>query len=157
MRQIARHPLQLRAPSLLIGLLLVAPQALAAMELVKVEYVPFPSKDELRTIQLKAFDCSRENTAESCERTRALADPLMDHPRLPAACKDAIWDLTSGKQRLSTPRQHRQAGPPPHRRLRRSSETQAHGAEAWKPHSQSNVNRWPGSNRPTSSRISCII
>ena len=85
--------MQLRAPFLLIGLLLVAPQALAGMELVQVEYVPFPSKDDLRAIQLQAFDCSRENTAEPCERTRALADPLMDHPRLPAACKDAVWEL----------------------------------------------------------------
>lgn len=113
-----RHPLLLRAPSLLIGLLLVAPQALAAMELVKVEYVPFPSKDELRTIQLKAFDCSRENTAEPCERTRALADPLMDHPRLPAACKDAVWELLQvAKPAASNSFQRRDAIDKPARRL----------------------------------------
>ena len=58
-----------------------------------VDYVPFPSKDELRSLQLQAYACSRENDAELCDATRKTADPLMDHPRLPAACKDAVWEL----------------------------------------------------------------
>ena len=58
-----------------------------------VVYVPFPTKDELRSLQLQAYACSRENDAELCDATRKTADPLMDHPRLPAACKDAVWEL----------------------------------------------------------------
>jgi len=54
---------------------------------------PFPSKAELRSLQLLAYACSRENTIDSCARTRERADPLMDHPRLPAACKDTVWEL----------------------------------------------------------------
>ena len=59
----------------------------------KVEYIPLPTKDELRSLQLQAYACSRENDADLCEATRKTADPLMDHPRLPAACKDAVWEL----------------------------------------------------------------
>ena len=79
-----RHALQL-----LIGLSIAAPAGLRAQPVS----VPFPTREELREIQLQAYACSRENTAASCDRTRALSDPLMDHPRLPAACKDTIWEL----------------------------------------------------------------
>ena len=56
-------------------------------------YVAFPSQDSLREVQLAALACARENTASSCDRARSLADPLMDHPRLPASCKDLVWEL----------------------------------------------------------------
>ena len=53
----------------------------------------WPSKDQLRAVQSAAFDCSRENTKETCDRARSLADPLMDHPLLPGVCKDVVWNL----------------------------------------------------------------
>jgi hypothetical protein len=53
----------------------------------------WPSKEQLRAVQKEAFNCSRENSAEPCDKTRALADPLMDHPLLPGVCKDVVWSL----------------------------------------------------------------
>lgn len=67
-----------------------------------VEYVPFPTKEELRALQLLAYECSRENETGSCERTRLTADPMMDHPRLPAACKDAVWELIQASTAVDT-------------------------------------------------------
>ena len=54
---------------------------------------PWPGKNELRAIQRAAFNCSRENSSETCNLTRELADPLMDHPSLPGICKDLVWTL----------------------------------------------------------------
>ena len=56
-------------------------------------YEPWPSKDQLRSIEQAAYACSRENSAEACEGLRQLADPLMDHSRLPGLCKDVLWSL----------------------------------------------------------------
>lgn len=56
-------------------------------------YVPFPSQEALRQVQLAALACGRENTAATCKQARKLADPLLDHPRLPAACKDQAWAI----------------------------------------------------------------
>lgn len=53
----------------------------------------WPSREQLRAVQKEAFNCSRENSAQPCDETRALADPLMDHPLLPAVCKDVVWSL----------------------------------------------------------------
>lgn len=61
-------------------------------------YVPFPSQDSLRQVQLAALACARENTAASCDQARKLADPLLDHPRLPAACKDQAWAIREKAQ-----------------------------------------------------------
>ena len=72
----------------LLLLLAIASSALAAEP-----YVPWPSKDQLNAIQFAAYNCSLNNDADSCGRTRALADPLMDHPRLPGLCKDILWSL----------------------------------------------------------------
>jgi len=74
---------------LLLGLTILAPCAVRA----RLKYVPFPTKTELRSLQLLAYACSRENTVDTCTRTREIANPLMDHPRLPAACKDTVWEL----------------------------------------------------------------
>ena len=87
-----------RALQLLIGLSLAAPAGLKAKPL----YVPFPTREALREIQLQAYACSRENTAEFCDRTVDLSDPLMDHPRLPAACKDTIWELLQNAKVVSS-------------------------------------------------------
>ena len=74
------------APALL--LLGLTQQAVAAEP-----YVPWPSKDQLRQIQIDAFSCSRENSDPTCQSTRIKADALMDHPRLPVLCKDVLWRL----------------------------------------------------------------
>ena len=46
-----------------------------------------------RKLQLLTINCGRENTEQACQSARVMADPLMDHPRLPAACKDTIWAI----------------------------------------------------------------
>lgn len=55
---------------------------------------PFPSQETLRQVQLTALACARENVAASCDQARRLADPLLDHPRLPTACKDQLWTIS---------------------------------------------------------------
>ena len=55
--------------------------------------VAFPSPETLREVQLAALACARENTSDTCSKARKLADPLMDHPRLPGGCKDALWAI----------------------------------------------------------------
>ena len=67
--------------------------ALALPAVAGERYVAWPSKDQLRGIQVAAYNCSLENSAQSCDRARALADPLMNHPRLPGICKDVLWSL----------------------------------------------------------------
>ena len=64
-------------------------------------YVPMPKKEVFRDIQQQAYICSRNNKVKDCKRTRLLADPLMDHPRLPYACKDAIWELITMAKRAN--------------------------------------------------------
>ena len=54
---------------------------------------PWPSKDQLRSIEQAAYACSRDNSTETCSRVRQLADPLMDHSRLTGLCKDVLWSL----------------------------------------------------------------
>ena len=56
-------------------------------------YEPWPSKDQLRSIEQAAYVCSRDNATQACARVRQLADPLMDHSRLPGLCKDVLWSL----------------------------------------------------------------
>ena len=56
-------------------------------------YEPWPSKDQLRSIEQAAYACSRDNSTQACARVRQLADPLMDHSRLPGLCKDVLWSL----------------------------------------------------------------
>ncbi|MFM7170679.1 MAG: hypothetical protein ACKOYH_07505 [Cyanobium sp.] len=53
----------------------------------------FPPASVFRTLQLTTLACGRENTAASCAEARRQADPLMDHPRLPARCKDVLWSI----------------------------------------------------------------
>lgn len=60
---------------------------------VAAPYVAFPSQETLRQVQLAALACARENSAATCQRSLALADPLLDHPRLPTACKDLLWSI----------------------------------------------------------------
>jgi hypothetical protein len=77
------------------GLLAAASTSLNA---AAAPFVPMPSSDSLRQVQLAALACARENTAASCERARQLAEPLLDHPRLAAACKDQAWSIRQKAQ-----------------------------------------------------------
>jgi hypothetical protein len=54
---------------------------------------PFPPASEFRSLQLITLACSRENSAEACDKARRVADPFLDHPRLPASCKDVLWTI----------------------------------------------------------------
>jgi len=53
----------------------------------------FPAPETFRKLQLTTYACGRDNTASSCEEARLQADPLLDHPRLPASCKDVLWRI----------------------------------------------------------------
>jgi hypothetical protein len=76
-------------PALALGLiaLLAAPLQAAPKD------PPYPSMELLRELQLQTFACGRDNTTEACGKASTMADPLMDHPRLGATCKDAIWSI----------------------------------------------------------------
>ena len=93
----AMHPRRFMAQPLLcslgLGLLITAAPAAWAEA-----YVPFPSQESLRQVQLAALACARENTASSCDQARKLADPLLDHPRLPTGCKDHLWAISQKAQ-----------------------------------------------------------
>ena len=85
-------------PLIRIGLVLALAAPATAME----PYEPWPSKDQLRSIEQAAYACSRENSAEACEGLRQLADPLMDNSRLPGLCKDVLWSLMGEAKVAST-------------------------------------------------------
>ena len=100
-------------PALL--LLSIASPAIAA-----TTYVPWPSQDTFSTLQKEAFLCSLNNSTDPCDRTRKRADELMDHPRLPAICKDVLWSLV-GEARVAATNsfRRRDAIDQPARRLTR--------------------------------------
>ena len=52
-----------------------------------------PPPETFRNLQLITLACGRENTESSCAKARSLADPLLDHPRLSARCKDVLWTI----------------------------------------------------------------
>ena len=107
-------PLPVRLSPFLLGLTILAPCAVRA----QLKYVPFPTKSELRSLQLLAYACSRENTVDTCTRTSEIANPLMDHPRLPAACKDTLWELLQeAKPATTNSYQRRDSIDSPARRL----------------------------------------
>ena len=80
-----------------IGLLIAAAPAAWGQA-----YVAFPSQESLRQVQLAALACARENTAATCDQARKLADPLLDHPRLPTGCKDHLWTISQKAQPAAT-------------------------------------------------------
>ena len=88
----------LRLKLFLLGFALILPSAVQA----QIKKVPFPTREQLRSLQLLAYSCSRANDQDSCNKTRSLADPLMDHPRLSAACKDTVWELVQASQVVTT-------------------------------------------------------
>ena len=94
--------------------------ALAAPLPAASTYVPWPSQDTFSTLQKEAFLCSLNNSTDHCDRTRKRADELMDHPRLPAICKDVLWSLV-GEARVAATNsfRRRDAIDQPARRLTR--------------------------------------
>ena len=76
--------------------------AMASPAIAAELYEPWPSKNKLRSIELAAYACSRDNATEACARVRQLADPLMDHSRLPGLCKDVLWSLMGEAKVAST-------------------------------------------------------
>ena len=106
--------LPVRLSPLLLGLAILAPCAVRA----QLKYVPFPTKSELRSLQLLAYACSRENTVDTWMRTREIANPLMDQLRLPAACTDTVWELLQeAKTATTNSSQRRDSIDSPARRL----------------------------------------
>ena len=81
------------APLLLVAL--AGPLAQPLRAAPPATYPPdlFPPASVFRTLQLTTLACGRENTAERCAEARRQADPLLDHPRLPARCKDVLWSI----------------------------------------------------------------
>lgn len=73
---------------LVLGALLQAP----ALSQQKDEV--FPAETVFRELQLSTLSCSRDNSSRSCDPARRQADPLLDHPLLPAGCKDVLWEIT---------------------------------------------------------------
>ena len=89
------------APPLMAALLGLGLMPLASTARAQ-GYVAYPSTDTMREVQLAALACARENTSDTCTRARKLADPLMDHPRLPGGCKDALWAIIQKSTPAST-------------------------------------------------------
>lgn len=80
-------------PGLRAGLLLASSLTLLQTLPLRAAEAPFPPASTFRAIQLETLTCGRDNTSSSCEKARRLADPLLDHPRLSTACKDALWSV----------------------------------------------------------------
>ena len=59
----------------------------------KLDPEVFPPTQLFREVQLETIACGRDNSPAPCDKARAMADPLMDHPGLPAACKDSAWTI----------------------------------------------------------------
>ena len=92
--------------------------ALAAPLQAAPTYVPWPSQDIFRALQKEAFLCSLNNGPDQCNGVRQRADELMDHPRLPAVCKDVLWRLVKESRVAATNSfQRRDAIDQPARRL----------------------------------------
>ncbi|MEB3323150.1 MAG: hypothetical protein VKI81_10050 [Synechococcaceae cyanobacterium] len=83
-----RHLVAAALPALAAGPLWAAPDPAL-----------FPPEETFRRLRLITLICGRDNTAEACDEARAAADPLLDHPRLPASCKDALWTITQKAHR----------------------------------------------------------
>lgn len=53
----------------------------------------YPPASQFRSLQLLTLACGRDNDTASCDKARAMADPLLDHQRLSATCKDSLWAI----------------------------------------------------------------
>ena len=79
-------------PRVRCGLLVLVAVSMGPL-LAAEQDAPYPSSTLFRRLQLDVLDCGRENTSTSCDAARQVADPLLDHPRLPASCKDLLWSI----------------------------------------------------------------
>jgi hypothetical protein len=79
--------------NLITGGLLAGGLALPSALRAAPKEISYPSADLWRKLQLTVLECGRENTAASCDLARSTADPLLDHPQLPATCKDNLWTI----------------------------------------------------------------
>jgi hypothetical protein len=53
----------------------------------------FPPSSVFRALQLSTLACARDNSPDKCAESRRTADALLDHPHLPAHCKDVLWSI----------------------------------------------------------------
>lgn len=83
----------LLAPAVLTSGSLLLSVEVRAQQTSKLDPRTFPPTELFRELQLTTVACGRENAAEPCDKARAMADPLMDHPKLPASCKDVVWNI----------------------------------------------------------------
>jgi hypothetical protein len=90
-----RHPCPFALPLLaaLLGAVSLHQPAARAQGNNRIDPATFPPTELFRDLQLKTIACGRDNSPEPCQQARSIADPLMDHPRLPASCKDTLWDI----------------------------------------------------------------
>lgn len=91
LKQRAHRPLVLA--SALVATCMVAAPNSHAQQSSKLDLTTFPPAQLFRELQLITIACGRDNTPEPCDKARGMADPLMDHPKLPASCKDTIWNI----------------------------------------------------------------
>ncbi len=77
----------------LLGVVTLQHPAAIAQSSGRTDPAAFPPTELFRDLQLKTIACGRDNSPEPCQQARAIADPLMDHPRLPASCKDTLWNI----------------------------------------------------------------
>lgn len=81
---------------LVSGLLLAlasACQGVQAQTSAKLDPALYPPQQLFRDIQLAVMACGRDNSSQTCDKARTMADPLMDHPQLSGACKDVVWSV----------------------------------------------------------------
>jgi hypothetical protein len=80
-------------PFLRTLLLLALPSFTAVPLRAAPQPAEFPPTETFRSLRLTTLVCGRDNTTEACDQARSQADSLLDHPRLPASCKDALWQI----------------------------------------------------------------
>ena len=81
--------------STLLSLMAAAMLPLAALPLrAGLDPNLFPPAEMFRRLQLQTLNCGRDNTDAACTAARNQADSLIDHPRLPASCKDVLWSIS---------------------------------------------------------------
>jgi hypothetical protein len=79
--------------SLPVPLPVLLPLPALAATSAKLNPTVYPPPATFRSLQLALLACGRENTVAVCDQVRRQADPLLDHPRLPSACKDVLWNI----------------------------------------------------------------
>ncbi|MEB3332807.1 MAG: hypothetical protein VKI83_09995 [Synechococcaceae cyanobacterium] len=82
-----------RAAALVLALLGAGGAAIGTPVQAAPQQEEFPPAQTFRTLQLAALACSRENSASTCSISLRQADTLLDHPLLPASCKDVLWEI----------------------------------------------------------------